>query len=119
MVQVGFYKAKDGLPPEPKMKLEKTGQLKSLEENLQILLQKGRSSGYRIISATQRASVKVINGDAKVNYPVQICFRVDKESSSRVVIDEPGADLLQGYGDGLLKSPSYLNTVRFQGFFKK
>lgn len=91
---------------------------KSLEENLRILLQKGRSSGFRILAATQRASVKVITGDAKVNFPVQICFRVPKETDSRVVIDEPGAESLAGQGDGLIKSPEYNQTVRFQAYYK-
>lgn len=91
---------------------------KSLEENLKILLQKGRSSGFRIMAATQRASVKVITGDAKVNFPVQICFRVPKEADSRVVLDEPGAESLAGMGDGLIKSPEYKQTIRFQAFYK-
>ena len=56
----------------PKMKLQKTGSKNTLEENLRILLQKGRSVGFRILAATQRASVKVITGDAKANFPVQI-----------------------------------------------
>ena len=101
-----------------KMKRECVGELKSLEENLKVLLQKGRSTGFRIISATQRASVKVITGDAKVNFPVQICFRVPKEGDSRVVIDEAGAESLAGRGDGLIKSPEYRDTVRFQAFYK-
>lgn len=92
---------------------------KSLEENLRILLQKGRSSGFRIIAATQRASTKVITGDAKVNFPVQICFRVPKDIDSMVVIDEPGAESLNGRGDGLIKSPEYMNVIRFQGFYKE
>jgi hypothetical protein len=92
---------------------------KSLEENLRILLQKGRSSGFRIIAATQRASTKVITGDAKVNFPVQICFRVPKDVDSMVVIDEPGAEALNGRGDGLIKSPEYMNVIRFQGFYKE
>lgn len=92
---------------------------KSLEENLKILLQKGRSLGYRIVAATQRASVNVITGDAKVNFPVQICFRVPKEIDSKVVIDEAGAETLSGMGDGLIKSPEYFNVVRFQGFYKQ
>lgn len=90
---------------------------KSLEENLRILLQKGRSSGFRVIAATQRASVKVITGDAKVNFPVQICFRVPKEADSRVVIDEAGAESLTGMGDGLIKSPEYNEVVRFQSYY--
>lgn len=122
-VLVGYYAPKkiDGipLPPEPKYEIKTIGRLKSLEENLRILLQKGRSLGFRIIAATQRASVKVITGDAKVNFPVQICFRVPKELDSKVVLDESGAETLSGMGDGLIKSPEYLDIVRFQGFYKK
>ena len=102
----------------PKYSKVKTAELKSLEENLRILLQKGRSVGYRILSATQRASTKVITGDAKVNYPVQICFRVPKEIDSRVVLDDAGAETLAGMGDGLIKSPEYQDLVRFQAFYK-
>lgn len=90
---------------------------RSLEENLRILAQKGRSLGYRIVAATQRASTKIITGDTKVNFPVQVCFRVPKAVDSNVVIDEDGAETLAGHGDGLMKSPEYLNTVRFQGFY--
>jgi len=126
-VQDGFYAPKKikGIfgdmmsDPIPRMKMKVTGQEKSLEENLRILLQKGRSSGFRIIAATQRASTKVITGDAKVNFPVQVCFRVPKDIDSMVVIDEPGAESLNGRGDGLIKSPEYLNVVRFQAFYKE
>lgn len=101
----------------PRTKKVHVGDLKALEENLRILLQKGRSTGFRIVAATQRASVKVITGDAKVNFPVQICFRVPKEIDSKVVIDEPGAEGLAGQGDGLIKSPEHHGTVRFQAYY--
>lgn len=104
---------------QPKFKRVLKSTDKSLEENLRILLQKGRSSGFRIIAATQRASTKVITGDAKVNFPVQICFRVPKDIDSIVVLDEPGAESLNGRGDGLIKSPEYMNVIRFQGFYKE
>jgi hypothetical protein len=114
-VTVGEYK--DG---RPKKEWIVTGRDKSLEENLQMLLQKGRSLGYRILSATQRASAKVITGDAKVNFPCICCFRVPKALDSKVVIDEDGAQALAGNGDGLFKSPEYMDRlVRFQGFFYK
>lgn len=93
------------------------GREKSLEENLKMLAQKGRSLGFRIVAATQRASTKVITGDTKVNFPVQVCFRVPKAVDSTVVIDEEGAESLTGHGDGLIKSPEYLDTVRFQGYY--
>ena len=102
----------------PKKELKVVGRDKSLEENLKMLLQKGRSLGYRIVAATQRASTKVITGDAKVNFPVQVCFGVPKAVDSKVVLDEEGAETLAGRGDGLIKSPEYFGTVRFQGFYK-
>lgn len=117
MVEVGTRKGSFGFP-EPKMELRTVGRLKSLEENLKMLLQKGRSLGFRIIAATQRASANVITGDAKVNFPVLVCFRVPKEVDSKVVLDEPGAETLNGKGDGLMKSPEYFGLVRFQGFYK-
>lgn len=101
------------------MKREVVEVKKSLEENLRLLLQKGRSIGFRIIAATQRASVKVITGDAKVNFPVQISFKVPKEVDSKVVLDESGAESLSGKGDGLIKSPEYPGVVRFQAFYKQ
>lgn len=122
MVQVGFYAPKKmmgiPMPPEPKYKLEKTGERKSLEENLRILVQKGRSVGFRVIAATQRASAKIITGDTKANFPVVVSFRLPKEIDSRVVLDEPGAEALTGMGDGLIKSPDYPDTVRFQAYYK-
>ncbi|MCK9437689.1 MAG: DUF87 domain-containing protein, partial [Synergistaceae bacterium] len=108
----GYYK--NGRPKEKRVVSSVD---KSLEENMRVLLQKGRSSGFRILAATQRASVKVITGDAKVNFPVQVCFRVPKDIDSIVVIDEPGAESLNGRGDGLIKSPEFGQVVRFQGFY--
>lgn len=90
---------------------------KPLSENLRILLQTGRSSGYHVVAATQRASAQVITGDAKVNFPVMICFKVPKETDSRVVLDEAGAESLAGVGDGLISSPEYEDIERFQGFY--
>jgi DNA segregation ATPase FtsK/SpoIIIE-like protein len=43
---------------------------------------------------------------------------VPKDIDSQVVIDEPGAEALNGRGDGLIKSPEYMGVVRFQGFYK-
>ena len=95
------------------------GGKKTLMENLKMLLQKGRSCGMRFCVATQRASTKVITGDIKVNFPVQVCFNVPKAVDSKVVLDDEGAQTLQGKGDGLIKSPEYHDgLVRFQAFYK-
>jgi hypothetical protein len=124
-VQDGYYAPKKmkGIfgdtmsKPIPKMKMKVTGRENSLEENLRILLQKGRSCGFRIMSATQRASTKIITGDAKVNYGTLICMRVPKSVDSQVVLDEDGAESLNGRGDFLMKSPEYLSVIRGQGFY--
>lgn len=113
-VEVGCY-----ANGRAKIERKKIGSDKSLEENLRVILQKGRSVGFRVISATQRASAKIITGDAKANFPVQWCFRLPKEIDSRVVLDEAGAESLAGYGDSLLKSPEYLDVKRIQSYYKK
>jgi len=109
----GYYKNGN-----PKYKRVHVSTKKSLEENLKILGQKGRSCGFRILAATQRASVKVITGDAKANFGSVICFRVPKSVDSKVMLDEEGAETLTGKGDGLIHSPEYLGLVRFQSFYK-
>jgi len=119
MVVVGEYKPTKANPfPGPKKQLQVVGQHNSLEKNIASLLQKGRSSGVRMIAATQRPSSKTISGDAKVNFPVQVCFKVQKSVDSKVVIDEVGAESLAGFGDGLVNSPEYLGVQRFQSFWK-
>lgn len=122
-VEVGFYKQSTAeilmeMPPRPKYKNQKTGVLRSLEENMRIIKQKGRSVGIRGVDATQRASSKIITGDAKVNYSLLVCFRVPKDIDSRVVLDDVGAEILTGMGDGLIKSPEFPDLVRFQSFYK-
>lgn len=104
--------------PMPKMKMKATSKKNSLEENIQSLLQKGRSSGFHLLMATQRADAKTISGSAKVNLTVQICFKVQKATDSIVVLDEPGAESLSGEGDGLIRSPEYRELVRFQAYYK-
>lgn len=122
-VERGFYKQSKtellmGLAPTPKIVREKTGEVKALDENLRILVQKGRSAGYRVMAGTQRASVKIINGDIKANFPVVICFRLPKSLDSQVMLEEAGAEALCGRGDGLIKSPQYNDTIRFQAYYK-
>lgn len=125
-VQDGYYAPKKmkGIfgdyisEPIPKMKMKAVAKKNTLEENIQSLLQKGRSSGFHLIMATQRADAKTISGSAKVNLTVQICFMVQKTTDSIVVIDEPGAETLSGSGDGLIRSPEYPELVRFQAYYK-
>jgi len=94
------------------------GKKSELSNNLKRILQKGRSSGFRVLAATQRASVKVIEGDMKVNLSVITCLRVPKAVDSKVMLGEDGAELLAGSGDCLFSSADYLGIQRFQSFYK-
>ena len=85
-----------------------------LHENIQRLAQKGRAAGIHLVVATQRASVQVIGGDVKVNFPIKVVFRMDKATSSIVMLDEPGAEHLLGKGDMLFASDQGIE--RLQGY---
>ena len=87
---------------------------KEIAKIIQLIAQKGRACGIHLIIATQRASTKVVSGDIKVNFPVKVVFKMDKEASSRVMIDEGGAEKLLGKGDMLFASDTGLE--RLQGF---
>jgi DNA segregation ATPase FtsK/SpoIIIE-like protein len=114
MVELGTY-----ANGTPKYIRQCTGSDNSLSENLAMLLQKGRSSGFRIVCAAQRPSTEIIPGDAKANFPVRVAFRLPKAVDSEVVLDEGGAEGLTDKGDGLIISPEYRETIRFQSYFKE
>lgn len=86
----------------------------NIDRNIKILAQKARAAGIHIILATQRPSIKVIDGDIKANFPTRICFRLPTSTDSKVVLDQAGAEKLLGKGDGLLLKDGY--TTRFQSF---
>lgn len=72
-----------------------------IAELVQRLAQKARAAGMHIVLATQRPSVTIINGDIKANFTTKIVFRTAKETDSRIVLDERGAEKLKGEGDAL------------------
>ena len=76
---------------------------KDAEDALGVLAAKARGVGIHMIIATVRPDAKVITGVVKANFPTRIALRVLDASCSRQVLDEPGAELLRGRGDMLLK----------------
>lgn len=125
-VQDGYYAPKKMKGPSgdymsdpiPKMKMKVVGHHNTLQENIGSLLQKGRSSGVRILAATQHPTAKTLDGNLKANLPVQVCFRVAKAVNSQIIIGETGGETLAGFGDGLINSPEYMGIQRFQSFWK-
>jgi S-DNA-T family DNA segregation ATPase FtsK/SpoIIIE len=87
---------------------------KEISDCIQILAQKARSAGIHLIIATQRPSVKIINGDIKTNFPTKAVFRTAKAIDSRVVLDDDGAEKLLGLGDMIFSSQD--GNIRLQGY---
>lgn len=85
---------------------------KEIEAELKRLAQKARAAGIHVIIATQKPSAEVISTNLRSNLPAQLALRVKSATESRVVIDEAGAENLNGKGDGLLKADGRL--IRLQ-----
>jgi hypothetical protein len=85
---------------------------KDIEQELKRLAQKARASGIHLIIATQKPSADVISTNLRSNLPAQLGLRVKSATESRVLIDEAGAEVLNGKGDALLKADG--KVVRVQ-----
>ncbi len=81
------------------------------------IAQLARAAGIHLIVATQRPSADIITGIIRSNLPSKIAFRVAKKSDSRIIIDEGGAEVLTGKGDGLYLNPKNNEIIRFQCAF--
>jgi S-DNA-T family DNA segregation ATPase FtsK/SpoIIIE len=64
---------------------------------------KARAAGIHLILATQTPRRDVISGTIKANLPTCIGLRVSSGAEARI-IETPGAELLLGYGDLILKA---------------
>ncbi|MDR2867847.1 MAG: DNA translocase FtsK, partial [Acholeplasmatales bacterium] len=82
---------------------------------METLANKARACGIHMICATQRPTVKVINGNIKNNFPKRIAFAVPSATDSSTIIDSKDATTLVGKGDMLFKDDSELK--RLQGAF--
>lgn len=84
---------------------------KQAEYLLGKIVQKARATGIHVIAATQRTSVKVVEGNIKANFPARITFRLPAEYDSRTILGCSGAENLLSQGDMLYLSPNY-PTIR-------
>ncbi|MCA0984298.1 DNA translocase FtsK [Halobacillus yeomjeoni] len=76
---------------------------KRVEEAIKRLGQKGRAAGMHLIICTQNPKAEVINTTIRSNLPARLALKVTDGSSSKVILDETGAEKLAGKGDFLLK----------------
>lgn len=87
---------------------------RAVEECIQRLSQLSRAVGIHLIISTQRPSVDVITGVIKANLPARIALKCSSQTDSRVIIDTPGAETLQGKGDMLFIPVGSSVPVRLQ-----
>ncbi|MFG6115727.1 FtsK/SpoIIIE domain-containing protein [Halobacillus sp. MO56] len=79
---------------------------KRVEESIKRLGQKGRAAGMHLIICTQNPKAEVINTTIRSNLPARLALKVTDGSSSKIILDETGAEKLAGKGDFLLKGSS-------------
>ncbi len=77
------------------------------------LTQKSRAAGIYCVLATQRPTTGILNGNIKANFPARLSCKVSSNLDSRIVLDEGGAENLNGMGDSIIKN-NVFNMERFQ-----
>ena len=87
---------------------------REIEVPLIRLAQKARSSGIHLVLATQRPEAATFPGLLRSNIPSRIALTVQKAAESRIILDEQGAESLQGRGDMLVRFAGR-PTVRAHG----
>lgn len=76
---------------------------REIEEAVARLGAKARAAGIHLILATQTPRREIIGGTIKANLPTCVGLRVSSETEAKI-IETPGAELLLGNGDLLLRS---------------
>ena len=91
---------------------EYAGLMVSHSERAEPLLAKmlvlGRAAGVHFVFATQRLDEVVMSPPLRCGFPGRIAFKVAFEEDSRMIIDENGADRLNGKGDFQLRDSAGL-----------
>jgi len=77
------------------------------------IARRGRSAGYYLIFCTQYPTAQVIPSQTKRNIIARLCYVVDSDTASQVVLDENGAEKLPDVpGRGIYKNTIKRYTVQ-------
>ncbi len=90
---------------------------KEVETAIARLSAMARAVGIHLILATQRPSRDVITGVIKSNLPSRAAFQVREKLESRLILDQNGAELLEGKGDMLYLPSGSGRLIRVHGAF--
>ena len=70
---------------------------------VQSLSGKARAAGIHLVVSTQRPDNTVVVPILRANLGAKFALRVDSEKNSNIILDEPGAEKLLGYGHMIVK----------------
>jgi S-DNA-T family DNA segregation ATPase FtsK/SpoIIIE len=90
---------------------------KEVETAIARLSAMARAVGIHLILATQRPSRDVITGVIKSNLPCRLAYQVREKLESRLILDQNGAESLEGKGDMLYLPPGSGRLMRLHGGF--
>jgi len=90
---------------------------KEVETAIARLSAMARAVGIHLILATQRPSRDVITGVIKSNLPSRIAYQVREKLESRLILDQNGAEMLEGKGDMLFLPAGSGRLMRLHGGF--
>ena len=74
------------------------------EKPLSTLVKLGRAAGIHIVLATGRPSSDIVTSEIKTYFPIRIAFKLPEKIDSRIILDEDGAEQLQGNGDMIFRN---------------
>jgi hypothetical protein len=83
-----------------------------IEASVKRLSQKARACGIHLIIATQKPSAENISTTVRSNLPAQLALRCRGAAESRIVMDDAGAETLNGKGDAFFKIADRLERVQ-------
>lgn len=88
---------------------------KEAEDSFRRLGALARNAGIYLVLVTQNISVNVITNTIKANIPSRIAFTVPSEANSYLILDDSGAEKLNGSGEMLYKPINYSHPIKVQG----
>jgi DNA segregation ATPase FtsK/SpoIIIE, S-DNA-T family len=89
---------------------------KTIDSKIIRLAQMARAAGIHLILATQRPDAKTFSGLIRSNIPSRIALTVQKDTESKIILDETGAESLLGAGDMIIKLTA-TDATRGHGYF--
>jgi DNA segregation ATPase FtsK/SpoIIIE, S-DNA-T family len=88
---------------------------RSIEAAITRLGQRARATGIHLILATSQPGREIVRGVIDANFPARIGLRMNKVIESKLVLNQPGAEILLEQGDLLFRDIGEL--TRLQGIW--